>query len=109
VSVGLAGVIVGPRSRPACFGATTGDLANMTVKKYAYEAYPQWRASHPLETCPPTLLDLNRYMNSTNDVDPWGSHYRMFCGLNEHGKQRIVVQSFGEDALAYTADDIWSE
>lgn len=87
---------------------TKGDIASATAKKYAYEAYPSWRAMHPERTCPATLLELNEYMNNKDDLDPWGSHYRMYCGNDEGGRPMIVVYSLGEDSLAHSADDVWS-
>lgn len=89
-------------------GESKGDIASATVKKYAYEAYPSWTLMNPGRTCPSTLLELNEHMNNRNDLDPWGSHYRMYCEHDERGHPMIIVHSFGEDALAYSADDIWS-
>jgi hypothetical protein len=106
--VGSVSLFQGPRITHCGFGGSKEDIASLAVKKYAYEAYPEWLATHRGETCPSSLFELNEYTNNKNDLDPWGSHYRMFCGINERGRPRIVVQSFGEDGVAYTADDIWS-
>lgn len=98
----LAGVLVGPRVSRT-FGESKLDVAKLTIKKYAYEAYPSWRGAHPDQACPPRLADLNEYMNNKDVKDTYGHDYEMYCGL--HG---IVVRSLGEDGRRNTKDDLWS-
>lgn len=85
------------------FGESKADIGRLTIKKYAYEAFPSWVAANPNATCPPSLRDLNAYMHTRDIIDPWGTPYRMYCG--DHG---IVVHSFGEDGIYGTTDDLWS-
>lgn len=103
-AVGSVGVLVGPR-RPVvcCFCESKTDIAVATVKKYAYEAYPSWRATHE-QACPRELAELNEFMNNKDTFDPWGVHYQMRC--DERG---IVVRSFGEDGRYDTRDDLRSD
>jgi hypothetical protein len=84
-------------------GGSKLDVARLTIRKYAREAYPRWRAAHPGQTCPAQLVDLNVYMNNRDTKDPYGNDYEMYCGL--HG---IVVRSLGEDGRLNTEDDLWS-
>lgn len=79
------------------------DIARMTVKKYAFEAYPSWRRDRPGFTCPGSLLVLNEYMNANDARDPWGRSYRHRCDANQ-----LLVSSRGEDGRFGTADDIKS-
>ncbi len=86
-----------------------GDLAELTTKKYAFEAYPQWALAHPDKACPERLEDLNEYMNSKDTKDPWGNDYKMFCGPSlPAGAKGVAVMSNGEDGKEGTADDIKS-
>jgi general secretion pathway protein G len=104
----VMGLVVGPRVMKM-FGESKGDIATATVKKYAYEAYPSWSASHPDKGCPEKLEDLNEYMNNKDIKDPWGGTYKMFCGSNlPAGAKGIAVMSAGEDGKEGTADDIKS-
>jgi hypothetical protein len=76
----------------------------MIAKKYAFEAYPQFRTKHPDRGCPSDLFELNEWMNTTDIHDPWGSEYVMHCSGDG-----IIVRSPGEDAVWGTADDVWSD
>ncbi len=80
------------------------DIASLTIKKYADEAYVEFRAAHPSRACPANLAELNEWMNSKDDRDPWGTEYVMHCSADG-----IVVRSAGEDAMWGTADDLWSD
>ena len=79
------------------------DIASLTVKKYADEAYVEFRAAHPSRACPANLAELNEWMNSKDDRDPWGTEYVMDCSANG-----IVVRSAGEDRKFGTGDDLGS-
>ena len=50
------------RSR-RCFGEDEDDIAQLDVKKYAYEAFGEWSQPHPDKACPDELEDLTRYMD----------------------------------------------
>jgi IPT/TIG domain-containing protein len=94
---------VGPR------GDSRADIAAVTVKKYAFEAFPQWSAAHPDKACPDRLTDLDEYMNGSPTKDPWGRDYRMLCGATlPAGARGLGVVSAGEDGKIDTADDIKS-
>jgi len=85
------------------------DIAIMTAKQYAYEAYPSWAAAHPDKVCPDRFEELNEYMNKTDMNDPWGRPYKMICGPNlPAGAKGLAVISQGEDGKEGTADDIKS-
>ena len=85
------------------------DMAAMTAKKYAFEAYPTWSASHPDKACPARLADLDEYMGKPPGADPWGNAYVMYCGdtLPPNAKG-LAISSNGPDGKPNTADDIQS-
>lgn len=104
----VMGLVVGPRVMKM-FGESKGDIASATVKKYAYEAYPSWSASHPDKGCPEKLEELNEYMNNKDIKDPWGGTYKMYCGANlPAGAKGLAVSSPGEDGKEGTSDDVKS-
>jgi hypothetical protein len=82
---------------------TKADKANLIVRKYAYEAYPQWAWAHRETRCPRALVELDEHINDKDTRDPWGRPYRMICV--ERG---VVVYSGGPDGYVGTDDDIWS-
>ncbi len=85
------------------------DLAQLTVEKYAYEAFPQWAMQHPDKACPAKLAELDEYMSAKDRDDPWGHPYAMKCGANlPPGAKGIAVYSFGEDGKDGTCDDVQS-
>jgi hypothetical protein len=101
VALVVSALVAGPRM--VCSESKT-DLAKATVKKYAFEAYPSWRAQHRSEACPERLDDLDEYMNNKDVTDPWDGVYEMSC--SEYG---ILVWTAGEDGRAGTGDDIRSD
>jgi general secretion pathway protein G len=104
----VMGLVVGPQVMKR-FGESKEKIASATVKKYAFDAYPQWAASHPDKSCPANLEDLNEYMNNKDIKDPWGNPYKMLCGPNlPPGAKGIAVMSAGEDGKEGTPDDIKS-
>lgn len=104
----VMGLVVGPRVMKM-FGESKSDIARLTVKKFADEAYPQWSTRHPDKSCPDKLEDLNEYMNSKDIKDPWGGLYKMMCGQSlPAGAKGIAVMSAGEDGKEGTSDDIKS-
>lgn len=101
-------LLVGPRVMKM-FGEAKVDTTRVKVKKYAFEAYPSWSASHPDKACPEKLADLNEYMNDNDSNDAWGKPLKMMCGQSlPAGAKGIAVMSSGEDLKEGTADDIKS-
>lgn len=91
------------------FSSDKTDIARLTVKKYADEAYPSWAMSNTSKSCPDRLEDLNEFMNSKDVRDPWGNNYGLVCGANAPaGVKGIGVSSNGPDGKPGTADDIHS-
>lgn len=79
------------------------------LKKYAFEAYPEWTAAHPDKECPPSLADLDEYMKPPMPTDPWGTPIKMMCGKDVPKEAKyFAVMSFGPDKQEGTADDIKS-
>ena len=105
----VMGLVVGPRVM-RMFGKSKVDIAQLTVKKYAYEAFGEWSQAHPDKACPDKLEDLSQYMDSKDVKDPWGTPYKMYCGQNlpAGAKGGLAVTSAGEDAKEGTDDDIKS-
>jgi general secretion pathway protein G len=105
----VMGLVVGPRVM-RMFGESKKDIAGLTVKKFAYEAYPPWSSSHPDKACPDKLEDLSEYMDKKDVKDPWGNPFKMFCGptLPAGVKTGIAVMSVGEDQKEGTEDDVKS-
>jgi len=104
----VMGLVVGPRVMKM-FGESKVDIARMTAKKYADEAYPSWATTHTDKPCPEKLEDLNEYMNNKDTKDPWGGSYKMLCGPSlPAGAKGLAVMSPGEDGKEGTPDDIKS-
>ena len=105
----VMGLVVGPRVM-RMFGKSKDDIAALTVKKYAYEAFGEWSQAHPDKACPDKLEDLSQYMDSKDTKDPWGNPYKMFCGQNlpAGAKGGLAVMSSGEDGKDGTEDDVKS-
>jgi prepilin-type N-terminal cleavage/methylation domain-containing protein len=104
----VMGLLVGPRVMKL-FGESKIDTTNIKLKKYAFEAYPSWSASHPDKACPEKLADLNEYMNNNDSNDSWGHPIRMLCGQNmPPGAKGIALLSLGEDGKEGTPDDLKS-
>lgn len=101
-----AGFVEVPRWSQFCGGSKV-DIAELTVKKYAFEAYPQWASAHPAHTCPTSLADLNEYMDNKDIRDPYGSDYQWSCGTYA-GSTILNVWSLGEDQILGSGDDIRS-
>ena len=96
--IGLVmGLLVGPRVL-AAFGSSKTKVARIAVRKFAYEAYPQWSAQHTGKRCPDSLQDLTPFMNSEDIKDPWGNPYLMQCGDQAPaGAKGFAVISYGDD------------
>src|SRR3569623_486649 len=96
--------------RMQMFSRSKVDVAQLNVKKYAFEAFGEWSQAHPDKACPDKLEDLNAYMDSKDVTDPWGHPYRMYCGqaLPAGAKGGLAVLSAGEDGREGTEDAIKS-
>lgn len=105
----VMGLVVGPRVM-RMFSKSKDDIAQLTVKKYAYEAFGEWSQAHPDKACPDKLEDLSQYMDSKDSKDPWGNQYKMFCGQNlpAGAKSGLAVMSSGPDGKDGTEDDVKS-
>jgi hypothetical protein len=104
----VMGLLVGPKVMKL-FGEAKVDTTKIKLKKYAFEAYPSWSASHPDKACPDKLSDLNEYMNNEDSNDSWGKPIRMLCGQNmPPGAKGIALVSVGEDGKEGTPDDLKS-
>src|SRR5512143_2766938 len=91
----VMGLIGGPRVMKM-FAESKTDIAKLTVKKFADEAFPQWARSHPDKGCPDKMEDL--------------AEYKLFCppNLPAGAKGGIAISSPGEDKKEGTSDDIKS-
>ncbi|HEY4243311.1 MAG TPA: type II secretion system protein GspG [Kofleriaceae bacterium] len=88
-------------------GGSKVDDATLRVRKYAFEAFPQWAMVHANKQCPDTVAALNEYVKATGTNDPWGHPYRMFCGANvPDGAKTLAIASDGPDGKPNTPDDI---
>lgn len=106
IVVATAIVMLPPyESTRVCFGGTKDDIAKATVKKYVYEAYPEWAIEHPDARCPSSLAELNQWMGQAIAFDPWGLPYLSTCD----GSGNVLVWSAGEDHRFGTDDDIRSD
>lgn len=81
------------------------DLAQLLVRAYVEEAYPQWKEKNPGKNCPATLEELSALFGGDPGVpvlnDPWGHPLVMKC--NDSG---LTVISVGEDGKQGTDDDL---
>jgi hypothetical protein len=83
------------------------DLADVTksiVRRFAYEAFPQWAATNHADACPASLAMLEPYL-ARDAVDAWDVPLELRCGSSYRG---AYVRSAGADRRFDTADDITS-
>jgi hypothetical protein len=102
-AVAFGAALVAPRFES---GESKQHVAAITVRKYAYEAYPIWATAHPDRACPDRLADLDDYMGGADGIDPWGGRYQFACGPSVRG---LWVRSAGEDGMYNTDDDVRSD
>jgi prepilin-type N-terminal cleavage/methylation domain-containing protein len=104
----VMGLLVGPRVMKM-FAGSKVDITKIKLKKYAFEAYPSWSASHPDKACPGNISELNEYMNGNDSNDAWGRPIKMMCGASlPAGAKGIAMASSGEDGKDGTEDDLKS-
>ncbi|HEY0480929.1 MAG TPA: prepilin-type N-terminal cleavage/methylation domain-containing protein [Kofleriaceae bacterium] len=105
----VMGLLVGPKVMKM-FAGSKVDITKIKLKKYAFEAYPSWSASHPDKACPEKLADLNEYMNDERDSnDAWQRPIKLMCGPSlPAGAKGVAVMSAGEDGKEGTEDDLKS-
>jgi hypothetical protein len=86
------------------------DIAQLTVKKLAFEAYPQWAARHVEQACPAKLDELMEFMGpDVSTKDAWGHEFQIGCGPTApKGARGLAAWSLGPDGKDGTADDIKS-
>ena len=95
--------------RRKMFSQSRVDKTRIKLSQYAFEAFPQWAASHPDKECPDKLSELDEYMNSEDTNDSWGHPIKMLCGANlPPGVKGVGVMSLGEDGREGTGDDLRS-
>ncbi|MCX5742573.1 MAG: hypothetical protein NT062_08760 [Proteobacteria bacterium] len=93
----------------ARFQESRAHTAQVTAKKFAFEAYPMWSMEHPARACPDQLAELYANAGSKDGKDPWGVPYRMRCGADmPAGVRGLAIQSAGPDGKFDDADDIKS-
>jgi hypothetical protein len=88
-------------SRTTCGGPSKQAHAQLFVEQYAYDTYPRFIVSHPVD-CPVAVHELDASLG--HPIDPWGSRYRFVCSPGGV----LSVHSAGEDRRWKTADDISS-
>jgi len=105
----VMGLVVGPRVM-RLFGKSKVSIAWITANKLANEAFGDWAQAHPSKSCPDSIDELAKNMNSEDTKDPWDHPYKMFCGQNmpPGAKGGVAILSFGADGKEGTADDIKS-
>jgi general secretion pathway protein G len=91
-------LLVGPAVMKAFFGSKVS-TAKIQMRKFAYEAYPQWVTQHAGKRppCPDQITDLTPFMNNDDVNDPWGNPYLAKCEPSPKGGFDYVVISLGED------------
>jgi hypothetical protein len=102
----------GGGDRRSEFGESKVDRTRIKVKKFAFEAMPQWSMHNPGKACPQGIDDLDEYMADHGpDVanDAWGAPMVLVCGPSlPQGVKGVLVVSAGEDGRWGTPDDIKS-
>ncbi len=100
----IMGLVVGPRVMKL-FSKSKEDVAAATVKRLAFQDYPEWTLANSDKPCPANVEALGMKENK----DPWGQPYRMLCGANlPAGATGIAIVSNGPDQKENTPDDIKS-
>jgi hypothetical protein len=83
---------------------TPEDVTAAIVRRFAYEAFPQWAATNHVDACPASLAVLEPYL-ARDAVDAWDMPLELRCGAGYRG---AYVRSAGADGRFDTADDITS-
>jgi len=101
----VMGFLVGPRVI-RMFSDSKSKTAMLRAQQFV-EAHTEWSMNSD-DTCPSSLDDLLKYMNSKELKDPWGSPYVMVCGEEAPENVPFGVMSKGEDKKDGTEDDVKS-
>lgn len=80
------------------------DVTQAIVRRFAFEAFPQWAATNHVDACPASLAALEPYV-ARDAVDAWDMPLELRCGA---GYRFAYVRSAGPDHRFDTADDISS-
>jgi len=97
----IALCIVQPGRSMHGHGTTKTGVARIAVRKFAFEALPQWQQAHHA-VCPHDIVELTPYMNSDEVRDPWGQRFVLVCDATNH---RVAVISRGPDGEPNDDDD----
>jgi prepilin-type N-terminal cleavage/methylation domain-containing protein len=105
--------LVGPKVMKM-FQEGKEDIARMTVKQLASEAYPRWSARATGKQCPSSLSELTEYSNNATTKDQWGTEMQMICRDSlpaSAQKNGIGIVSAGPNGKMGDNDDIksWDE
>ena len=104
----VMGLLVGPKVIEY-FHRARIETTQMTLEKYANEAFPAWSMAHPQAMCPERLADLADYANGRDANDAWGTPIKMMCGASlPPGAHHIALVSAGPDGKEGTDDDLRS-
>jgi len=81
------------------------DETRSLVRRYSFEAFPQWATAHHEDTCPRSIDELSPFVRRDHARDPWGTALELRCG---NGMRGAYVRSAGPDRTFETTDDITS-
>jgi len=101
----VMGFLVGPKVI-RMFSSSQEQTALLRAQQFV-EAHTEWSLNSD-ESCPSSLEDLVKYMNSKELKDPWGQPYAMVCGEEAPEGIPFGVTSNGPDKKQGTQDDIKS-
>ena len=101
----VMGLVIGPKIL-AHYRESQRQVARLAVHRYADQDYPTWVLQHASVQCPESLAAMT---SSEDDLDPWKTPYKMYCGANApRDDVAFGAASFGEDQREATRDDIRS-
>lgn len=97
---GLISSVVASRS---CCCSPPGRRTKILISQLAYEAVPEWLASHPGRACP-SLAELAPSTNRGEALDEWGTPLQLFCAPAP--SLAVLLRSAGPDRELGTEDDL---
>ena len=107
----LRAMLLGSLFAPAVFALaedqprSSRDITAALVKRYAFEAFPQWAMDHQNRACPDAIDELSPFIPRAHALDDWGNPLELRCG---NGYRGAYVRSAGADGRFETLDDITS-